>query len=123
MNVDEFVVRLVVVLAIGGVAMLSAFAARRGRAWRRRSFAHRGLGPGIHLFSSEGCGSCERARSVIEASGFSFEEHSFESEAELLEVNGINRVPTVAWVPVNGDTGWLTEGIPSDRALVRWLGP
>lgn len=123
MNVDEFVVRLAMVVAIGGLATIAAFAARRGRAWRRRSFDHHGLGPGIHLFSSENCASCRRARSVIEATGISFEEHSYESQAQLLEANGIDRVPTVAWVPSSGDVGWLAEGIPSERALVRWMGP
>ena len=120
---DELAVRLIVVVGIGGIATISAFAARRGRAWRRRSFECRGLEPGIHLFSSESCASCLRARSVVEAAGISFEEHFYESEAELLEANGIDRVPTVAWVPANGDAGWLAEGIPTGRVLARWMGP
>lgn len=123
MTVDEVAVRLLVVVGIGGVATLSAFLARRGRAWRRRSFESLGLEPGFHLFSSENCGSCRRARSVIEAAGVSYQEHSFESEARLLEANGIDRVPTVAWVPSNADSGWLAEGIPTERAIARWMGP
>ena len=79
--------------------------------------------PGIHLFSSEGCPSCGRARSVIERTGLSFSEHTYEAEARLLEDIGISRVPTVAWVPVGGGAGWVAEGVPTERSLARWVGP
>lgn len=55
--------------------------------------------------------------------GVAFSEHSYESDASLLETNGIDRVPTVAWVPTAGRRGWLAEGVPTERTLVRWLGP
>lgn len=120
---DEVAVRLVVVAGIAGAASVAAMLARRGRAWRRRVFEPSDLRPGVHLFSSEGCSSCARARASIEEAGLSFFEHTYEQEAELLDENGITRVPTVAWVPVDGGAGWAAEGIPSTRALVRWLGP
>ena len=123
MKVDEFVVRLIVTAAIAGAAVAAAVVSRRGRAWRRRPFESAGLEPGVHLFSSEACGSCSRARSMIERAGLSYSEHTYESEAPLLENHGIARVPTVVWVPTGGRPGWVAEGIPSERALLRWVGP
>lgn len=120
---DEFVVRLMVAAGIAGAASIAAIVIRGGRAWRRRSFESADLEPGIHLFSSESCGSCRRARSVIERTGLPFSEHTYESEAPLLEEHGIDRVPSVAWVPVRGHAGWLAEGVPTERALLRWVGP
>ena len=115
--------RLVVAGGIAGAASVAAMLARRGRAWRRRVFEPSDLGPGIHLFSSESCSSCARARSVIEESGLSFAEHTYEEQAGLLEENGITRVPTVAWVPADGGDGWAAEGVPTARSLARWVGP
>lgn len=120
---DEFVVRLLVVAAIACAAAIAAFLSRRGRAWRRRQFEPMGLEPGIHLFSSETCRSCARARAVIEQAGLSFFEHTYEADAQLLDSNGIERVPTVAWVPPSGRHGWIAEGIPSERMLTRRVGP
>jgi hypothetical protein len=120
---DEFVVRLIVAAGIAGAASAAALVSRRGRAWRRRPFESIDLEPGIHFFSSETCGSCRRARSVMERTGLAFSEHSYETEAPLLETNGIDRVPTVAWVPNRGHAGWVAEGVPTERMLVRWLGP
>lgn len=120
---DEFVVRLIVAAGIAGAAAIAAIVMRRGRAWRRRSFESVDLEPGLHLFSSESCGSCRRARSMIERTGLSFSEHTYESEAVLLEKHGIDRVPSVVWVPAGGQAGWVAEGIPTERSLLRWVGP
>ena len=120
---DDFVVRLIVAAGIAGAASIAAIVMRRGRAWRRRSFESVDLEPGLHLFTSEGCESCRRARSVVEQTGLSFSEHTYESEAPLLEQHGIDRVPTVSWVPGSGQAGWVAEGIPTGRALRRWVGP
>lgn len=115
--------RLIVAGGIAVAASAAAMLARRGRAWRRRVFEHSDLGPGVHLFSSESCSSCARARSVIEGAGLPFAEHTYEEQARLLEDNGITRVPTVAWVPDGGGEGWAAEGVPTARALARWVGP
>jgi hypothetical protein len=120
---DEFVVRLIVAAAIAGLAAVVAAVSRRGRAWRRRPFVSPDLEPGIHLFSSENCASCSRARSAIERTGLPFSEHTYESEASLLEKHDIDRVPTVAWISPGGRAGWVAEGVPSERTLVRWVGP
>ena len=120
---EDLAVRLIVAVGIAASATGVALASRSGRARRRRPFRSTGLAPGIHLFSSETCPSCERARSILVGSGLSFVEHSYESDAAVLETNGIERVPTVAWVPDGGLPGWLDEGVPTERALVRWVGP
>ncbi len=120
---DEFVARIIVAVGIAVAAAIAAVVSRRGRAWRRRPFESTGLEPGLHLFSSEGCRSCGRARSAIERTGLSFSEHTYEAEAPLLEDLAIDRVPTVAWFPADGDAGWISEGIPTERMLARWVGP
>ena len=89
-------VRLIVAGGIAGAASAAAMLARRGRAWRRRMF---------------------------EGAGLPFAEHTYEEQARLLEDNGITRVPTVAWVPDGGGEGWAAEGVPTARALARWVGP
>lgn len=123
MNVDEFIVRLIVAAGIAGAASIAAIVSRRGRAWRRRPFASTDLEPGIHLFTSNDCRSCQRARAVIEQTGLSFSDHTYESEGPLLAGLGIDRVPTVAWIPADGRSGWVAEGTPTARMLLRWLGP
>ncbi len=120
---DELTLRLLLALGIAAVAGGWAAISRRGAALRRRRFRPVGLEPGLHLFSSNECGLCARARSVLDAAGHSFVEHSYESSRGTLESNGVDRVPTLAWVPDDHGTGWLAEGVPSERALARWLGP
>lgn len=113
------------VIAIGLIAVVFSIVARRGVAVRRTAFEPKGLAEGIHLFSSESCASCERARAVLVASGHAFEEHAYETEDALHIDNGIERVPAIAWVPASatGRSGWLAAGVPSARTLRRWLGP
>lgn len=123
MSVSDFLMRLIVVVGIASVAAAAALVSRRGRVWRRRRFDPAGLGPGLHLFSSEECHSCDRARSTLRRVGVSFSEHTYEADAELLAANGIDRVPTLAWVGTGGRSDWVAEGVPSDRAIVRWVGP
>lgn len=120
---DDIALRLVVAGGIGVAAVMWALVARSGRSLRRRTFRPIGLDPGLHLFSSETCASCARARSALGEAGVAFVEHTFESDNGALEANGIDRVPTIVWVS-GVDTGsWLAEGVPSKRALTRWLGP
>lgn len=120
---EEIWVRLVVAGGIAVVAATAAILARRGRAWRRRTFHPIDLQPGVHLFTSDGCSSCARARSELEGAGLPFVEHTHEEESGLLRSNGVSSVPTVAWVPAEGGAGWVAEGVPTVRTLVRWMGP
>lgn len=120
---DELALRLLVVTVIGALAVLMAFMSRRGRSLRRRTFEPRGIGPGLHLFTSASCSSCDRARAALAESGRSFTEHSYERNAQVLEENRIERVPAVAHVPDGDGSAWLAEGVPSVRSLARWLGP
>jgi hypothetical protein len=121
--VEEITTRLLTVAGIFAAAFGSAVVLRRGRALRRRPFRPTNLLPGLHLFSSEACPSCARARSVLEDSGQTFFEHRYESGERTLQANSIDRVPTVAWVPDCDGEGWMAEGVPGARRLARWLGP
>ncbi len=122
---DDAVLRLLIVGAVGLVAGVSSVAARRGVAVRRSSLDPVGLDTGIHLFSSNSCASCDRARAVLIASGRTFEEHEYETASELHVDNGIDRVPAIAWVSASDSSrsAWIAMGVPSRRALDRWLGP
>lgn len=120
---EELATRLLVAAGVFAVAAGWALVLRRGRAVRRRPFRPTNLRPGLHLFSSVACPSCARARSVLEKSGHSFVEHTYESEDRILRVNDIDRVPTVAWVSDSDSEGWIAQGVPGARTLARWLGP
>lgn len=120
---DDVALRLLVAGGIGLAAMTWAMVLRNGRSLRRRPFQSPDLEPGLHLFSSESCDSCARARSALAEAGVPFVEHTFESNSAALEANTIDRVPTIVWVSGSDDPGWRAEGVPSKRALSRWLGP
>lgn len=120
---DDLLVRVAVASGLAVTAAAAAFAARRGRAFRRRPFEPTDLGAGLHLFTSLACASCARAREMLASGSHAFAEHSFEAEESVLRANHIERVPAVAHVSSDAAGSWISEGVPSARALARWLGP
>lgn len=118
---EEALVRFAVAAAIAAMAVAAALTSRRGRALRRRPFDPTGLDAGLHLFTSLTCSSCVRARAALAAGSRPFTEHTFEEDEHVLRDNHVARVPAVAFVSATGS--WISEGVPSTRALDRWLGP
>jgi hypothetical protein len=119
---SDVTVRLWIVGAVVvGVLAVAAFA-RRGASLRRRAPLP-GLAPGLHLFVSDTCPTCERLVQVVSsvAGDGGYRRVSWESEPEIFRKMGIERVPlTVLARPGGG--GWSAAGVPSERRLRRWLG-
>lgn len=113
---DDELIRVVVVLGVGVIAVLWAAVARRGFAVRRHPIFLPDLGSGLFLFTSSTCASCARmAERLVEfpaVTEISHERASFPS--------GITRVPAVAFVDEDG-RGWIAYGLVSDARLRRWI--
>lgn len=118
----ELAVRLLVAALIAVVAIGVAMTSRRGTARRRRPFRPVGLEPGFTLFTSSTCTSCARARSALREAGMAFDEIAFEAAGEAFAQNGIERVPALVEVAVDG-SAWVAYGVPDPRVVRRWSGP
>ena len=117
----EPVLRLVVVGAVVVMVLVGAVIARRGVVVRR----HRppeGLEPGVYLFVSDVCSTCERVEQAVAAAlpTGGYRRVSWESQPELFLRLGIERVPHTIQVRSDGG-GWAASGVPSSRRLRRWL--
>lgn len=92
---------LLAVLAIAGVIVLLQ---RQRLRPGERALDAPDLVPGLYLFSSSTCSTCERARTRLrEALGHSgFEEFSWETDSEVFIDLGIDSVPAVLVVDHGG---------------------
>jgi hypothetical protein len=118
--VSEPLVRLVVVVAVLGLAAAVALLQRRGAGWRRVSRRFPDVGPGLVLFASATCASCDRAIEVLDGLERPPRVVRYEMEQEMFERLGIRRVPAVAWVGADGN-GWISYGIPRLARIRGWL--
>lgn len=77
------------------------------------------LGPGVYLFSSSTCSTCDRARDKLGSrlGGDAYREYVWEDHAELFSDLAIDVVPAVLVVGESG-AARLYHGQP-DRALAR----
>lgn len=117
---DPRVLRVVVVLVFGGVALAVAFVARRGIAFVRHPFGAQGLERGVTLFTSETCDACRRARASLSELGVEFTEISYEAQPDAFDRLGITGVPSIVIVDDEGQ-GWIVRGHPSRGRLRKWL--
>lgn len=117
---SEPLVRLVVVVAVLAIAAAVALVQRRGAGWRRASFRFADVGPGLVLFASATCASCDRAVRVLDDLERPSRVIRYETEPELFERLGIRRVPAVAWIGADGN-GWISYGIPRLARIRGWL--
>lgn len=117
----EPVLRLVVVGAVVVMVLIGAAIARRGVVLRRHP-PPAGLEPGVYVFVSDVCSTCQRVEdsvaSAVPTGGY--RRVSWESEPELFRRLGIERVPVTVQVRADGG-GWAASGVPSTRRLRRWL--
>jgi hypothetical protein len=96
---DDIWGRAVVVAAVLAVAGAIALW-RRARTRRARDVSPESLQPGIYLFTSSTCPTCESARRrVIEAVGEGgFDEFSWESQPDVFADAGVDVVPALVIV-------------------------
>jgi hypothetical protein len=110
-------IRVLLVAAVGLVAVAAALVARRGSTVVRRRVQLQGLGPGLVLFTSQSCASCDEARRRL--GGRPFEEIVFETAGPEFPPT-VGRVPALAWLDEAG-AGWIAYGSVSASRLTRWL--
>lgn len=118
---SEALAPVVIVGAVAVVALVVALVSRSGFVLVRHARDFHGLEPGLVLFSSRGCQTCDRTRSVVLEVDAAAREIVYEEEPELFHRYTIRRVPTVASVERDG-RGWSAEGVMSVARLRRWVG-
>lgn len=112
---DDVWLRVAVVAAAFLIAVGIAMA-RRGNRRPVRSIRSLDLAAGVYLFTSEGCSTCEAARSKMDGSlSDEYTELVWEREPERFHALGVDAVPSVLIVDGKGH-GQLYPGQP-DRAL------
>lgn len=108
------------VLIVAGLAVLVTIGIvvlRRRPALRPRQLGRTDLPPGIYLMTSDGCGTCERARSALTRRHIPYTELSWEKNPEAFESMEIDAVPSVIRVGSDGRGTWWRGGVP--RRLMR----
>ncbi len=113
-------VRLAIVLGVFAAAGLAAAVQRRGAGWRRTRRRFEGVDPGLVLFSSDTCGSCDRAAEVLAGLEQPHRVIRYETQPQVFDRLDIRRVPSVAWIG-SGGNGWISSGVPRAFRLRRWL--
>jgi hypothetical protein len=116
----DLAARLVVVtVAVAVVVVVGRFRSRR----RPAPLNVKGNfeSPGVHLFTSETCDSCDvarrRYRQVLGEHGFV--EHSWEDEPALLERLGVEEIPVGTVIGEGGSEIASFRLVPNVRALRR----
>lgn len=114
--------RLLVVLTVIAVAVILAAIQNRGVAVTRRRRAFEGVSPGLAVFASRTCQSCESIEAMVADAAGSENRRVYwwDESPEIFERNGIERVPAIARVGEDG-SGWIAVGVPSAARLRRWL--
>ena len=115
---DDLLLRLAVVVAVGGAALGVGLLSRRGLGLVRRGVVIPGHGPGLVFFSSSTCASCSRMRERL-VGWPEVEEVTYE-EAGGGFPDVIDRVPALALLDAAG-RGWVAYGIVSPARLERWI--
>jgi hypothetical protein len=114
--VTDVGVRLAVIVVILLAVAVAAASTGRRRARPLRT-TRDDLPPGVHLFTSTTCATCDDARKVI-ASAYAdgFTEIRHEDDPQSFAHHGIARVPTA--IVVGPDrTAMVFEGVPRRRHL------
>jgi hypothetical protein len=116
---DEPILRFLIVLLAASLVTLAGWLARRPRRVGSEPLAHTALEPGVYLFTSGTCSSCEPARAVVAAKYHTYQEIRWEEGTVEFSRHGIGRVPTLIVVHRDG-TGLRWEGVPRAAELPAW---
>lgn len=118
---DDWVLRLVVVAGVTAVALGISFATRAMQrpSHRRIDLAATDLPNGFVVFTSSDCANCAAARQALQDAGVPFREVTWELEARVFEVAGVESVPLV--VARRDDGSWVGQivGVPRPGRLRR----
>ena len=92
---NDAVVRILLVAAVAGGALVVAWWAN-GRATRRVARMEvdtGGFSGRVLLFTDAACGSCDVARTVLDATGVEYAEVTYREHSEGMRAAGISAVP------------------------------
>lgn len=114
----EPTLRLLFVLGAVVIVASLAFIGSRRHLARPEKTVRTDLAPGVHLFSSESCLSCSKARRVLDRTVPAYSEIRFEDDPSGFARFAIAQVPTVIVVKEMGEAV-VFAGIPKKRDLRR----
>lgn len=104
--------RIAIVLGVVAVVAIVVIVARMRPLTRVRRIEAAGLGRGVHLFTSQDCGSCVDARELLRQRADDFTEWTWGADPEVFERVGIDAVPSVVVVAEDGTARWHRGGVP-----------
>ncbi|MGA7270521.1 MAG: hypothetical protein WB239_05550 [Acidimicrobiia bacterium] len=104
--------RLGLVIVIVVAVALLTLAVRRRPLRRSRRIDAGDLAPGLYLFTSGGCDSCERARRQLRKRRLAFTEFYWEEKPEQFKELSIDAVPSLVLVQQGGKGRWWRGGVP-----------
>lgn len=111
--------RLGLVLGLAAVVVMVTAIARRKPLLRARTLDPGELEAGVYLLTSEGCESCDEARSRLESLGVNYQEAVWQSRPELFSDLGIDAVPSLITVDDHGIGRWWRGGVPRRFEMPR----
>jgi hypothetical protein len=104
--------RLILVVALAAVVAVVVWGLRRRPPVRRRPVNRSGLPAGVYLLTSDGCDTCDRARSKLIGLGVAHTELSWQKNPAVFERLGIDAVPSVLQIDATGSGTWWRGGVP-----------
>lgn len=111
-------VRVVLVLAVAGLAIGVGLVARRKVAYHPPLDIPAGtFDPGLIVFTSTTCRRCKEALAVAKATGAPMREVTYEIEAGLQEELGVTGVPLTVIIDRFGKIDRQFAGVVSERRL------
>lgn len=106
MTDQALIVAALVVIVVIVVGLLRRFPRSSAR-----TIDAAGLDPGVYLFTSGGCGTCDGARETLVGRGVEFTEVTWDDDPDVFQRLGMDAVPSV--VVVNEGRGrWWRGSVP-----------
>ncbi len=113
--------RLLIVVAAFGLALIVAFVLRR---LQRPTHPELSVGvvgdrPGVVLFTSTDCSKCKEVIALLEAESVPFREVTHDLEPQRFEDWDVVAVPLTVVLDSGGDVVATMSGVPRRRTLIR----
>ena len=114
---SDFSWRIIILGFMAAAVLLAIWQSGRAKRTAPTRVARPDLGPGVHFFSSETCGTCVDARNILQSLyGDRFAEIRFEDDPVGFGAFDVRSVPTVFVLDADG-SGIRIEGVPSRHQL------
>lgn len=103
---------VLIVAAVAVLVVVAIVILRRRPVLRARRLGPTDLPPGVYLMTSDGCGTCERARVTLTRRNIPYTELSWEKNPKAFGSLEIDAVPSVVQVRPDGGATWWRGGVP-----------